>query len=63
MITTIDDPKRGKTIQIGFPAIFSDELNSKKSPAPFFGEHTAEVLTNLGLSSTEIEMLQKQGVI
>ncbi len=63
MITTMDDSKRGRTIQIGFPAIFSDGLNFKRSPAPFFGEHTTEVLTHLGFSSSEIETLQKQGVI
>lgn len=63
MITTMDDPERGKTIQIGFPAQFSDGLNFKRSPAPSFGEHTAEVLADLGFSSSEVEMLQEQGVI
>ncbi len=63
MITTMDDPERGKTIQIGFPAKFSDGLNFKRSPAPSFGEHTAEVLADLGFSSSEVEMLQDQGVI
>jgi crotonobetainyl-CoA:carnitine CoA-transferase CaiB-like acyl-CoA transferase len=63
MITTMDDPERGKTIQIGFPAKFSDGLNFKRSPAPSFGEHTAEVLADLGFSSSEVEMLQEQGVI
>ncbi|KPK31417.1 MAG: hypothetical protein AMK69_00395 [Nitrospira bacterium SG8_3] len=63
MITTMDDPERGKTIQIGFPAKFSDGLNFKRSPAPSFGEHTAEVLADLGFSSSEVEILQEQGVI
>lgn len=63
MITTMDDPERGKTIQIGFPAKFSDGLNFKRSPAPSFGEHTAEVLADLGFSSSEVEMLKDQGVI
>ena len=63
MISTMDDPERGKTIQIGFPAKFSDGLNFKRSPAPSFGEHTTEVLADLGFSSSEVEMLQEQGVI
>lgn len=63
MITTMDDPERGQTIQIGFPAKFSDGLNFKRSPAPSFGEHTAEVLADLGFSSSEVEMLKDQGVI
>ena len=62
-ITAMDDPKRGETIQIGFPAKFSDGLNFKRSPAPMFGEHTAEVLTNLGYTSEEIETLKNEGVI
>jgi len=63
IITTMDDPKRGETIQIGFPAKFSDGLNFKRSPAPGFGEHTAEVLTNLGYNSEGIETLKNDGVI
>ena len=62
-ITAMDDPQRGETIQIGFPAKFSDGLNFKRSPAPMFGEHTAEVLTNLGYTSEEIETLKNEGVI
>lgn len=63
IITTMDDPHRGETIQIGFPAKFSGGLNFKRSPAPMFGEHTAEVLTNLGYTSEEIEILKNEGVI
>ncbi len=63
LITTMDDPQRGETVQIGFPAKFSEPLNFKRSPAPFFGEHTIEILTHLGYSPSQIEMLQKQGVI
>jgi len=63
MITTMNDPQRGETIQLGFPAKFSDDLNFKRSPAPFFGEHTREVLTGIGYSEEELEALRKEGVI
>lgn len=63
IITTMDDPKRGETLQIGFPAKFSDGLNFKRSPAPGFGEHTIEVLTTLGYTSEEIEIFKNDGVI
>ncbi len=63
MITTMDDPVRGETLQLGFPARFSDELNFKRSPAPFFGEHTNEVLKGIGFTSEQIEELEKKGVI
>ena len=63
MITTMDDSNRREKTQLGFPAKFSDGLNFKRSPAPFFGEHTVEILTDLGFSSSEIETLRKQGII
>ena len=63
VITTMDDPKRGETIQIGFPAKFSQELNFKRLPPPLFGEHTTEVLNNLGYTSSQIETLKKDGII
>jgi crotonobetainyl-CoA:carnitine CoA-transferase CaiB-like acyl-CoA transferase len=63
MVTVMDDPERGETIQIGFPAKFSEPLNFKRSPAPFFGEHTLEILTHLGYSPSQIEIFQKKGVI
>ncbi|SPD74480.1 L-carnitine dehydratase/bile acid-inducible protein F [uncultured Desulfobacterium sp.] len=63
MITTMDDPVRGETIQLGFPAKFSDDLNFKRTPAPFFGEHTDEVLLAAGYTKAEIEQLRNEGVI
>jgi len=62
-ITTIADSQRGQTIQIGFPAKFSDDLNFKRSPTPFFGEHTTEVLAGLGYSAAQIDILRDEEVI
>lgn len=64
MITTMADPHRGgETVQLGFPAKFSDKLNFKRSPAPFFGEHTTEVLSGIGYDLEQIENLRNEGVI
>lgn len=63
MISFMDDPQRGETLQIGFPAKFSDDLNFKRSPAPFFGEHTDEVLIGVGFTEEELEELRNEGVI
>jgi crotonobetainyl-CoA:carnitine CoA-transferase CaiB-like acyl-CoA transferase len=63
MISFMDDPQRGETLQIGFPAKFSDDLNFKRSPAPFFGEHTDEVLIGVGFTEEELEELRDEGVI
>jgi len=63
MITKIPDPRRGETVQIGFPAQFAQELNYKRSPAPVLGEHTNEILQYLGYSLQEIEKLKKDETI
>ena len=62
-ITEMDDPQRGETIQIGFPAKFSEELNFKRSPAPSFGQHTKEILIGLGYTHSSIQSLEEDGVI
>lgn len=63
MITKMADPQRGETIQIGFPALFSEDLNYKRSPAPFLGEDTITTLQDLGYRAHEIEDLRKNGAI
>jgi crotonobetainyl-CoA:carnitine CoA-transferase CaiB-like acyl-CoA transferase len=63
MITKIADPKRGETTQLGFPTLFSEGLDYKRSPAPALGEHTLEVLKDLGYSFNEVESLKERGVI
>ncbi len=63
MITKVPDPRRGETVQIGFPAQFAQELNYQRSPAPVLGENTDEILQGLGYSRQEIEGLKKDGTI
>jgi crotonobetainyl-CoA:carnitine CoA-transferase CaiB-like acyl-CoA transferase len=63
MITHMADPQRGEMLQIGFPALFSEELDYKRSPAPFLGENTGEILRELGYSLEEIEKLKSNGTI
>jgi formyl-CoA transferase len=61
--TTMDDPERGETVQIGFPARFSEPVNFKRSPAPFFGQHTRAILADLGYTASQMEILKKDRVI
>ena len=63
MITTMQDAGRGESVQTGFPALFSGGLNYKRSPAPTLGEHTVDILKDLGYSSNEIENLKESGII
>lgn len=61
--TPMDDPERGETVQVGFPARFSAPMNFKRSPAPFFGQHTNAILAGLGYTESQMEILKKNGVV
>lgn len=63
MIREMCDPERGTALQIGFPARFSETLCDKRSPAPRFGEHTMEILSNLGYGPSDISRFAEDGVI
>jgi crotonobetainyl-CoA:carnitine CoA-transferase CaiB-like acyl-CoA transferase len=61
--TKMNDLQRRETLQIGFPAKFSEKLNFKRSPAPFWGQHTNEILVSLGYTHSAIQSLAEDGVI
>ncbi|MFH1489651.1 MAG: CoA transferase [Pseudomonadota bacterium] len=62
-ITEMEDPERDESLQLGFPARFSEELDYRRSPAPFLGQHTREILSELGYTSFLIQKLEEDGVI
>jgi len=48
MIVTIDDPTRGKQRTLGMPITLSDTPGGIRKPPATFGEHTDEVLAEIG---------------
>jgi len=48
---------------LGFPLILGDSPVADDIPAPALGQHTREVLRDLGVSTEEMESLAEQGVI
>ncbi len=58
-----DHPEYGKTKMVGFPWDFSDTPASCRLPAPELGEHTVEILSDLGYNDMEIKDLRKREVI
>jgi crotonobetainyl-CoA:carnitine CoA-transferase CaiB-like acyl-CoA transferase len=63
MVIEVDHPQHGKTKQIGFPVKLSDTPWKVRLPVALMGEHTDEVLSELGCSEDEISKLREDGVI
>jgi crotonobetainyl-CoA:carnitine CoA-transferase CaiB-like acyl-CoA transferase len=49
--------------ELGFPFRASGYETTIRRPAPLLGEHTAEVLDELGLPQSEIKRLAEVGVV
>jgi formyl-CoA transferase len=61
-IVEVDHPKRGKYLTVGNPIKLSDSVTEVKR-SPLLGEHTEEVLAELGLGAQEIANLRASKVI
>ena len=57
MVPTIAHPRTGPVKTIGLPVKFSATPGAVLDPAPVFGEHTREVLSEAGYSAAEIAAL------
>ncbi len=63
MIIEVDHTRWGKSKQIGFPIKFSNTPWQMRIPGARLGEHTDEVLSELGYPPEEIEKLRKDRVV
>ena len=61
-IVEVDQPKRGKFVTIGCPPKFSNYKPEVK-PAPLLGEHTDEVLHEIGYTAEEIVQLRNKHIV
>lgn len=59
MVPSVNHPVAGKVQTIGLPVKFSETPGGVKSPAPLLGQHTSEVLAELGYSETQIDAMLK----
>ena len=48
---------------MGIPVRLYDNLGKIKGPSPELGEHTTEILSNLGYTTQEIIELRNEGII
>jgi len=63
MIVEIDHPTHGRIKQFGVALKMSDTPGTIRRAAPVRGEHTEDVLKDLGLTRAEIVALRDRGVI
>jgi formyl-CoA transferase len=61
-IVEVDHPVRGKYLTVGNPIKLSDSPTDVKR-SPLLGEHTDEVMAELGYSSEQISALRAAGAI
>jgi crotonobetainyl-CoA:carnitine CoA-transferase CaiB-like acyl-CoA transferase len=57
LVAEMDQPGHGPMRMLAFPFRPSGATPPIRRPAPLLGQHTAEVLAELGLSAAEIDRL------
>jgi crotonobetainyl-CoA:carnitine CoA-transferase CaiB-like acyl-CoA transferase len=63
MVLDMKHPILGDLKTLGFPVKYSETPLSIRMPAPWLGQHSSEVLADLGMREDEIEELYKEAVI
>jgi len=63
MLLEVEDPKGGKTKHVGIPIKLADTPGAIRSLAPMPGQHTEQVLLELGYTRADIEALCKKAAI
>jgi len=63
MVHDIEHPIIGNMKTLGLPIKSSGELNTIRLPAPWLGQHTDEVLHQLGYASEQVEAMFSQGAV
>ena len=61
MVPAVEHPMAGDVRTIGLPVKFSETPGAILTPAPLFGQHTREVLSEAGFTAVEIEALFAEG--
>ena len=63
LIIEVDDPRAGKVRMMGIPVRLSDAPPQVRTLAPDLGQHTDEVLGEIGYTEEQRQLLRQEGVI
>ena len=63
MVVELDHPAAGRIRNIGIPVKLSETPASVRRPPPTLGQHTAEVLAELGYAADDIAALRESGAV
>jgi len=63
MVETVPHPTIGALKMLGIPFKFSDTPAAVRRPPPLLGEHTDEVLAELGMDAAQVAKLREQKVV
>jgi crotonobetainyl-CoA:carnitine CoA-transferase CaiB-like acyl-CoA transferase len=63
MVREVEQPGLGSVRMLGFPFAVGGERPAVRRPAPRLGQHTREVLNELGIAPSEIERLTGLGAV
>lgn len=64
MVVDLEDKQKGvKSILFGTPIKMSDTPGSLRTPSPVFGEHTRDILIELGYSTQDIDVMVDKGIV
>lgn len=62
MVIELDNPQVGKVKQIGFPIKLSDTPGAVRTMPAVPGQHTREILAELGYAQDDVDALLQAGV-
>ncbi len=63
MVLDVEHPTAGKAKQLGMAIKLSDTPGQFRSFAPFLGQHTSELMKEIGFSNDQVEDLIKKGIL
>ncbi|MFO7270729.1 CaiB/BaiF CoA transferase family protein [Sphaerobacter thermophilus] len=63
MVVTLQHPTAGEVKTVGIPAKLSDTPGTVRSAPPLLGQHTDEVLAELGYDAAAIADLRERGIV